>query len=113
MLRPRLSALPRTRGGGAVIVIPFLVLTLLLWMRTPPAPVNPLEHQGEEDSPLLQLVEQEVELLPSSAAAASASSSTSAPTSWCEKRLRLLPRTLRNVTLLASYPGSGNTWMRH
>ena len=33
---------------------------------------------------------------------------------WCAKPLRFLPtRGGANVTLLSSYPGSGNTWVRH
>ena len=35
------------------------------------------------------------------------------PALRCPTRLRFLPRATKNVTLLASYPGSGNTWVRH
>ena len=41
------------------------------------------------------------------------STTTTTPSQWCSRPLRFLSARGANVTLLSSYPGSGNTWVRH
>ena len=41
-------------------------------------------------------------------------SSHSTSVKWCKKSLEFLPKSQRNYTIaLASFPGSGNTWLRY
>jgi hypothetical protein len=107
---------------------PFLFVAAILWIRGPIPEVN---HHSNNNNGLIisklnniddgvihnNIIEPEPEMNldnnTSNNEITTINEQTSSPTTWCDKSLRLLPRTLKNITLLASYPGSGNTWMRH